>query len=301
MKSLHERIRELASQRKAVILAHNYQTAEVQDVADYCGDSLELSRIAAATDADVIVFCGVYFMAETAKILSPQKTVLIPDPQAGCPMVSMAPLTAVQALKDKHPGAAVVTYVNSSAEVKAISDVCCTSANAVKVVASIPAEREIIFVPDQHLGHHIETLTGRRMILYPGCCPTHAKLHPADIETLRQAHPGAPVLVHPESRPEVVALADAALSTSGILDYPRQSPASTFIIGTETGMLHRLQREYPDRTFIQASELMVCPNMKRTTIDKVLWALEDMKHEVVIPEETRLAALKAVERMVAIG
>ncbi|NLF22358.1 MAG: quinolinate synthase NadA [Lentisphaerae bacterium] len=301
MTSISARIRELARQRQAVILAHNYQAPEVQDVADFCGDSLELSRQAAAAGAEVIIFCGVYFMAETAAILSPSKTVLIPDPQAGCPMVSMAPVEAVRELKAKHPGAMVVTYVNSSAEVKAESDICCTSANAAAVVAGIDPAREIIFVPDQHLGHYVQQVTGRKMILYPGCCPTHARLAPADIVAARQAYPDAVVMIHPECRPEAVALADAVLSTSGMLRYPRESPATTFIVATETAMLHRLRKENPGKTFHPASDLLVCPNMKRITLEKVLWSLEDMKHVVTVPEPVRIKALRAVERMVRVG
>lgn len=298
MKTIEARIRELAKARKAVILAHNYQTPAVQDIADFCGDSLELSRKAAATDAEVIVFCGVYFMAETAAILSPHKTVLIPDPQAGCPMVTMAPVEAVRELKAKYPGAIVVTYVNSSAEVKAESDICCTSANAAGIVAKLPADAEILFVPDQHLGHYVQTVTGRRMILYPGCCPTHAKLTPDDIVAARQAHPGAAVMIHPECRAEAVALADAVLSTSGMLRYPKTSPARTFIVATETDMLHRLRKDYPDREFFPASDCLVCPNMKRITLEKVLWSLEDMQYAVTVPEPIRLKALQAVERMI---
>jgi len=298
MTSIQDRIRELARCRKAVILAHNYQLPEIQDVADFCGDSLELSRKAAATDAETIVFCGVYFMAETAAILSPSKCVLIPDPQAGCPMVDMAPVEAVRALKAKHPGAIVVTYVNSSAAVKAESDICCTSANAAKIVAELPAGATILFVPDQNLGHYVQQVTGRPMILYPGCCPTHARLTPDDIRAARQAHPGAPVMIHPECRPETVALADAVLSTSGMLRYARETPVDAFIVATETGMLHRLRKENPGKTFHPASDLLICPNMKRITIEKVLWSLEDLTHVVSVPEPTRLAALRAVERMV---
>ena len=298
MTSIQDRIRELARCRKAVILAHNYQLPEIQDVADFCGDSLELSRKAAATDAETIIFCGVYFMAETAAILSPSKCVLIPDPQAGCPMVDMAPVEAVRALKAKHPGAIVVTYVNSSAAVKAESDICCTSANAAKIVAELPAGAPILFVPDQNLGHYVQQVTGRPMILYPGCCPTHARLTPDDIRAARQAHPGAPVMIHPECRPETVALADAVLSTSGMLRYARETPADAFIVATETGMLHRLRKENPGKTFHPASDLLICPNMKRITLEKVLWSLEDLKHVVSVPEPTRLAALRAVERMV---
>ncbi len=300
MGTIQERIRTLARQRQAVILAHNYQPPEVQDAADFIGDSLELSRMAAETDADVIVFCGVYFMAETAAILSPRKTVLIPDLEAGCPMVTQAPVEAVRELKARHPGALVVTYVNSSAAVKAESDICCTSANAAKIIADLPADAEILFVPDQNLGQYVQQVTGRKLILYPGCCPTHARLRPEDIVAARRAHPDAAVMIHPECRPEAVALADAVLSTSGMLRYPGTSPAGSFIVATETDMLHRLRKTYPDRAFYPASDLLVCPNMKRITLEKVLWALEDVQYVVTVPEPIRLAALRAVERMVQV-
>ena len=301
MTPITDRIRALARERRAIILAHNYQLPEVQDIADFCGDSLELSRKAAATDAEVIVFCGVYFMAETAKILSPGKTVLIPDLLAGCPMVDMAPVEAVRELKAKHPGAIVVTYVNSSAAVKAESDICCTSANAVQIVADLPADAEILFIPDQHLGGHVQRLTGRKMILYPGGCPTHARLTPRDIAVAREEHPGAVVMAHPECRAEVATLADAVLSTSGMLRYPAESPADTFIVATETGIIHRLRKEYPGKEFYPASDRMICPNMKRINLDKVLWSLEDMQHVVTVPDDTRRLALRAVERMVQAG
>ncbi|MDD5706814.1 MAG: quinolinate synthase NadA [Kiritimatiellae bacterium] len=298
MDKLAQRVRELASQRRAVILAHNYQEAAVQEVADFVGDSLELSRKAAATDAETIVFCGVYFMAETAAILSPRKTVLLPDLQAGCPMVTMAPVEAVRQLKAKHPGAIVVTYVNSSAAVKAESDICCTSANAAQIVAGLPADAEILFVPDQHLGAYVSKVTGRKMILYPGCCPTHAAISPADIAAARAAHPGAPVIAHPECRAEVSELADEVLSTSGMCRFAATSPARVIIVATETAMLHRLRKENPGKTFVPASERAVCPNMKRITLEKVAWSLEDMRYVVTVPEEIRVKALRAVERMV---
>jgi quinolinate synthase len=301
MQNLIDRIQTLKTEKNAVILAHNYQLADVQDLADFTGDSLELSRKAAATDADVIVFCGVWFMAETAAILCPGKTVLIPDRHAGCPMVDMAPAAEVRAFKAKHPGAVVVTYVNSSAEVKAESDICCTSANAVAVVESIPADKEILFVPDRNLGSYVALRTGRPLILYPGYCPTHARIQPADVMRARAAHPGAPVLIHPECNPEVVALADAVLSTSGMCRYARDAKAAGLIVGTELGLLHRLTLENPDKRFYPLSEQALCPNMKKITLEKVLFALEDGKVRVTVPEEIRLRARQAVDRMVAIS
>jgi quinolinate synthase len=301
MKNLIERIHELRDRRHAVILAHNYQLPEVQDVADFTGDSLELSRKAAATDAEVIVFCGVRFMAETAAILSPAKTVLLPDRHAGCPMVEMAPLAEVKAFKARHPDAVVVTYVNSSAEVKAESDICCTSANAVAVVESIPRDREIVFVPDQNLGAFVAAKTGRPLFLYPGYCPTHARLHAEDVRRARAAHPDACVLIHPECRPEVTALGDAVLSTSGMCRYARESAAASFIIGTETGLLHRLKLENPGKQFYPLADSMICPNMKKITLEKVLFALEDNQIQVNVPERIRVRARQAVDRMVAIA
>lgn len=301
MKTLTERIHELRTRRHAVILAHNYQLPEVQDVADFTGDSLELSRKAAATEAELIVFCGVRFMAETAAILSPRKTVLLPDLQAGCPMVDMAPLAEVKAFKARHPGAVVVTYVNSSAEVKGESDICCTSANAVAVVNSIPRDREIVFVPDQNLGAFVAAQTGRPLILYPGYCPTHARLHAEDVLRAKAAHPGALALIHPECRPEVTALGDAVLSTSGMCRYARESPASSFIIGTETGLLHRLRLENPGKQFFPLADSAVCPNMKKITLEKVLFALEDNQFVVTVPDDIRVRARQAVDRMVALG
>lgn len=298
---IQTKIAELKARKGAVILAHNYQAPEVQDSADFTGDSLGLSRQAAATDADLILFCGVLFMAETASILCPDKTVLIPDKQAGCPMVDMAPLEDVLALKKKHPNAVVVTYVNSSAAVKAESDTCCTSANAVEVVRALPPNAEILFIPDQYLGAYTAAQTGRNLILYPGYCPTHARIRDHDVRRARTAHPDAAVLVHPECRPEVTALADAVLSTSGMLRYVRESKAAEFIVGTEIGLLHPLRKEHPGKRFFAVSEAAICPNMKKITLEKVLWSLEDMRHEVKVPEDIAARAKTAVERMVRVA
>jgi quinolinate synthase len=296
---VEQRIRELRQQRHAVILAHNYQRGEVQDIADFVGDSLELSQKAAATDADVIVFCGVHFMAETAFILNPSRMVLLPDAGAGCPMANMITAAQLIAKKKELPGVTVVTYINSSAAVKAESDYCCTSANGVKVVQSIAAD-EILFVPDQYLGDFIQRRTGKKMHLWPGYCPTHVKITPEDINRARREHPRARVVVHPECRPEVVDLADDAMSTSGIIRYAARPDVSELVVGTEVEIIHRLKKENPGKQFYPASTKAVCPNMKKITLDKVLASLEKMAPEVRVPEDIRVRARAAVDRMLAI-
>lgn len=298
--NLPDRIIELKKSKRAVILAHNYQLGEVQDIADFVGDSLELSQNAACTDAEVIVFCGVHFMAETASILSPQKKVLLPDINAGCPMANM--ITAEKLIEKKRelPGRPVVCYVNSSAEVKAESDICCTSANAVRVVESVP-ESEVLFVPDQYLGNFVAGKTGKKLVLWPGFCPTHVRIQAQDIQREKKAHPAAKVIVHPECRPEVTALADEVLSTGGMVRFARETSAKEVIVGTEVGLLHRLRKMNPGKVFIPASEQAVCPNMKRITLEKVLWALEEMAPEVKVLEEIRLRAKHAVDRMLEVG
>ncbi len=294
-------INALRARRKAVILAHYYQRPEVQDIADFVGDSLDLSRKAAATDAEVIVFCGVQFMAETAKILSPGKTVLLPDKNAGCPMANMLTRRELLAFKAQHPGAACVAYVNCSAEIKAEVDICCTSANAVKVVETIPRERAVLFVPDQSLGDYVARVTKRELVLWPGFCPTHHRLLRRDVEEARAAHPGAPVCVHPECTRAIVDLADFVGSTSQILRFCRESSAREFIIGTETGIMHPLRTQNPGKVFHPLSELGWCSNMKLITLEKILWALEDNAFEITLPEEMRRRALDSVQRMIAIG
>ncbi len=296
-KELIDKIQALKKQRKAVILVHNYQRPDVQDIGDFTGDSLELSQKAARTDAEVIVFCGVHFMAETASILSPDKVVLLPDDSAGCPMADM--ITAGELIKKKKemPGAQVVCYVNSTAAVKAESDICCTSANAVRVVQSLPGG-EIIFVPDQYLGHYVATKTNRPMTLWPGYCPTHVKIQPEDILTQKEKHPGAVALVHPECRPETREAADEVLSTGGMIRFARESEVKTIIIATEIGILHRLSKENPGKTFVAANNKAICPNMKKITLEKVLWSLEEMSPQVKVPEELRVRANKAVDRMI---
>ncbi len=301
MKTLIEKIRQLKLKRQAVILAHNYQEPEVQDVADFTGDSLGLSRQAAQTPSKVIVFCGVYFMAETASILSPDKTVLIPDPQAGCPMADMIDAPALRALKAQHPGSPVVCYVNSSAEVKAESDVCCTSANAVRVAASLPADPPVIFVPDKYLADYTARQLHRTFVVWNGYCPTHVKILPDDIREQKRRHPNALVLAHPECPSAILDLADQVLSTDGMGKFARSSPATEFIMATENGMLYRLQKDNPGKEFYAASAQAVCPNMKRITLEKVLWALEELKFEVKVPEAVRVRALQAVDRMLKIA
>jgi len=298
---LLERLDELKRERSAVILAHNYQRPEVQDAGDFTGDSLGLSRQAAETEAGVILFCGVHFMAETAAIICPDKTVLIPDEHAGCPMADMVTPRELQKAKDKHPAAAVVTYVNSTAAIKAMSDVCCTSANAVAIVNSIPKEREVLFVPDQSLGSWVSKQLGRKLILWPGYCPTHHRMLACHVRAALEAHPGAEVVVHPECLDEVVDLADHVASTSGMLRYCRESKSKQFIIGTETGMLHPLRKQNPGKGFFPVTDLADCPNMKLNTIEKMVWALEDMEHRVEVPGEIAGRARGAIERMLAVG
>ena len=297
---LIEKIQKLKIQRKAVILAHNYQAGEVQDIADFTGDSLELSRKAAKTEADVIIFCGVKFMAETAAILSPGKTVLLPDKHAGCPLADMITAKQLRELKNKHPEALVVCYVNSTAEVKAESDYCCTSANAVEIVNSLPADKEIIFVPDQHLGSFVMEKTGRKMILWPGYCITHAAISVDDIKNARKEHPGAIVMAHPECNEPVKELCDQILSTGQMLKFARQSDVKEFIIATENGIIHSLKKENPQKDFYPVTSRAICPNMKRITLEKILWSLEDMQYKITIPPEIAKKAKNALERMVAI-
>ncbi len=297
---LEERIAELKKKRDAVILAHNYQLPEVQDVADFRGDSLELSRMAAKTDAKVIVFCGVYFMAETASILSPEKKVIMPDINAGCPMANMLTAEELRKLKKEHPKAAVVGYVNTSAEVKAELDYCCTSTNAVAVVNALKDKEEIIFVPDKYLADYVSKKTGRKMIIWNGFCPTHIKILPEDLKREKKFHPFAKIMVHPECLPQVVAMADAVLSTSQMAKFAKESEAAEFIVGTENGLVYRLKKDNPRKEFYPASERAICPNMKRTTQEKIISALEDMKEEVRVSDAIRTRARKSIDRMLEI-
>ncbi len=300
MSPIEEQIRLLKKQRNAVILAHNYQPGPIQDIADFVGDSLGLSIQASHTDAEVIVFCGVLFMAETAAILSPHKTVLLPDITAGCPMADMITVQQLERLKQKHPDALVVCYVNSPADVKALSDYCCTSSNAVRLVSQLPADRPILFVPDRHLGQFVADRTGRTLTLWPGYCPTHLKITPEDIERARRKYPGAVVLAHPECGPEIRQIADELLSTGGMIRFAGQSPAEAFIIATEEGIVHTLRKKYPQKTFVPVSEFVVCPNMKKITLEKVLWSLQDMQYRIEVPDSIALKARKALDRMMEI-
>ncbi len=294
---MQSKIKELARKRNAIILAHNYQPPEIQDLADLCGDSLELSRKAAQTDADVIVFCGVHFMAETASILSPSKKVLLPRMDAGCLMADMISAEALQAKIATLPPMPVVTYVNSTADVKALSTICCTSANVVQVVNSLPQE-EMLLTPDRNLAMYAASKTGKKIHVWDGYCPTHEWLTVADVEAARAAHPHAVFLAHPECRPEIVAMADVVASTSGMLRHVAQAEEEAFIIGTEMGILHPMQKAAPGKKLYPASKKMTCKNMKKISLEDVLKSLEEMSGEVKVPEEIRLPALGAVQAMI---
>ncbi len=297
---LLEKIEQLKKKRRAVILAHNYQLGEIQDLADFCGDSLGLSIKASQTDAEVIVFCGVRFMAETAAILSPDKTVLLPEKYAGCPMADMITAEQLRQLKAQHPDAIVVCYVNSTAEVKAESDYCCTSANAVEVVKSLPANGEIIFVPDRHLGQFVADRTGRDIILWGGYCASHVVITEEDIKTAKAKYPDAVVMAHPECTEPVKMLSDKLFSTGQMLRYAGQNQQKRFIVATETGIIHALKKQNPQAEFIAASERAICPNMKKINLEKIIWSLEDMQHKVTVDEAIRIKARKALDRMVEI-
>jgi len=295
-----KKINRLKVERRAVILAHNYQIGEIQDLADFTGDSLGLSIKASQTDAKVIVFCGVQFMAETAAILSPEKTVLLPDKFAGCPLADMITADELRQLKQKYPDALVVCYVNSSAEVKAESDSCCTSANAVELVNSLPVDRPIIFVPDRHLGQFVAEKTGRDLILWPGYCRIHVLITEENIKNAKKKYPDAIVMAHPECTEPVKELSDQILSTGQMLKFVKTSTAKRFIVATETGIIHALKKQNPQAEFIAASEKAVCPNMKKITLDKIIGSLQDMQYQVKVPQETAVKAKKALDKMVEI-
>lgn len=299
--SITDEINRLKKERKAVILAHNYQRAEVQAIADFTGDSLELARKATQVEADVIAFCGVYFMAETAAILNASKTVLIPDASAGCPMADMITGEQLRALKAKHPGAIAVCYVNSTAEVKAECDICVTSGNAEKIMASLTKGREVLFVPDQHLGGYIADKRGEKYVLWPGCCPTHQRLTAKKIADARAAHPGAPVLVHPECPKDVRDAADECLSTGGMCAYARKSDAREIIVGTEIGILYRLRTENPGKTFWPVDDATVCPNMKKTTLENLRDCLRDLSPRVTVAPDIASKAKRAIDAMLAVS
>lgn len=293
-------INRLRKERNAVILAHNYQQDEVQDIADYVGDSLGLSIIAAKTDAAVIVFCGVHFMAESAAILSPQKTVLLPDLDAGCPLADMAKAEDVAKKAEQIPNVMVVSYVNTTAAVKAVSDICCTSGNAVKVVNTIPQDKPILFVPDRNLGSWVEEQTGRKMVLWDGYCPTHEYVLADEVKKIKMQYPNAEFVCHPECRSEVRELADKVSSTEGIIKYVKQSKNPEFIIGTEKGILHRLQKNNPEKQFYLASNKLLCPNMKITTLYSVYRALQNMEPIITVPPEIQIPAKHALDKMIEI-
>lgn len=297
---LVKKIGELKKKRDAVILAHNYQSGEIQEIADYVGDSLELSILAKGTKAKIILFCGVRFMAETASILSPDKTVLIPDKDAGCPLANMVDKDSLRKFKKDYPGAPVVAYVNTTAEVKAESDICCTSANSIKIVNSLP-QSQILFIPDKHLANYTASkISDKRIIPYSGYCPVHMKILPEDILKMKKRYPKAKIIVHPECTTDVIKLADEVLSTGGMVKYAKESKAKEFIIGTEVGILYRLRKENPGKSFYPASESAICSDMKLTTLKKVFTSLSEMKYEVKVPEGIRKSVLKAVTSMLNI-
>lgn len=299
-RELVENILKLKKERNAVIVAHNYQVDEVQEIADVVGDSFALSKYCASTDYEVIVFCGVHFMAESAKILSPQKTVLLPEIDAGCPMADMVTAEALREKKKQHPDAVVVCYINSSAEVKAESDICCTSSNAVKVVKSIK-EKDILFVPDKNLGNYVaQQVPEKNIILWNGFCITHHKIKLDEVKKMKELHPDAELLVHPECQPEIVKIADFVGSTKQIIDYAAKSRNKKFIIGTEMGVMYKLKKDNPDKTFYIMSQGLVCPNMKKTSLKSVYEALSDMKYDIKIDEDIRLKAKKSLDRMLEV-
>ena len=299
--NLKKEIRRLAQERNALILAHNYQRDEIQEIADIAGDSLALSMEASRTDKDIIVFCGVHFMAESAAILAPDKMVLLPRLDAGCPMADMVTAEGLRTFKQQHPKATVVTYVNSTAATKAETDICCTSANALRVVRSLPAQ-EIIFAPDRNLGRYVASHCPEKTFhFWPGFCPTHDNLRADAVLKTKAEHPGAPFVAHPECLPEILELADHICSTSGMYDYVRTHPSKKFIIGTEMGILYRMRKENPDKEFILANpDVLICPNMKLITLEDVLEALQTLEPVVTVPEEIRVPAKLSLDRMLAV-
>jgi len=301
MQSIEDRIQELKRERGAIIIAHNYQPDEVQAIADFTGDSLELSRKAAELEEETIVFCGVHFMAETAAILSPEKTILLPDRFAGCPMADMITADQLRARKAEHPDAVVICYVNSSAAVKAECDLCCTSSNAKAIVSSVPADKEIIFVPDTHLGHYVQGELGREMIIWDGYCPTHSRIRDVDIQREKEDHPNAVVIAHPECPPSIRDLSDQLLSTGQMCTYAKESDEKEFIVATEMGLLYRLRNENPGKKFYAVSERALCPNMKKIDLEKVLWSLEDMQYRITVPEEIANKARRSIEAMLELS
>ena len=299
IKAKQKAIKTLLKKKNAVLLAHNYQRDEIQEIADFQGDSLELSVKANKTDADIIVFCGVRFMAESAAIMNPDKTVILPNENAGCPMVDMITAKDIVNLKADYPDAPVVAYVNTSAECKAVSDICCTSANAVKVVNSLSAQR-VIMVPDKNLGSYVQRFTDKKIINWPGFCPPHQRTVPEDIKALKEKYPGAVFVAHPESTPETIDAADHVSSTSGMYKFVRESAAKYFIIGTERGIMYKMKKENPDKIFIPSNPGLVCPNMKKTHLDDIINSLENMENIIKITENVRIQARKSIENMLAL-
>ncbi|MFY9114836.1 MAG: quinolinate synthase NadA [Dethiobacteria bacterium] len=299
MDGLKDKIRRLKKQRNAVILAHNYQMGEVQDIADFVGDSLDLSQKAAEVDAETIVFCGVHFMAESAAMLAPEKTVLLPEALADCPLANMVTGPQLQEARRRYPGVPIVAYINSTAEVKAESDICCTSANAVEVVNSLQEER-VLFVPDKNLGGYVSRFTDKEVIAWDGYCITHHRVTLHDIENARQKYPGCPIIVHPECPPEVSARADRVLSTGGIVNYVARTEEKVLVIGTEVGLLYRLKKENPEKEFHLLSPGLFCPNMKYTTLNKVAHSLEHMETAISVPEEICKKAAVSLARMLEV-
>ena len=299
IKSQQGRVRELLRKNNAILLAHNYQRDEIQEIADFQGDSLELSIKANKTDADIIVFCGVRFMAESAAIMNPDKTVILPNEGAGCPMVDMITPEDIINLKNEYPDAPVVAYVNTSAECKAVSDICCTSANAVKVVNSLSAKR-VIMVPDKNLGSYARRFTDKEVICWPGYCPPHQRTTPGDVRALKEKYPGAVFVAHPESSPETIDVADHVSSTSGMYKFVMESGAKYFIIGTERGIMYKMKKENPGKVFVASSPGLVCPNMKKTHLSDVIDSLQSIKNVVRIPEDVRSRARKSIENMLAL-
>ncbi len=297
---MRDKIKNLLKKRKAIMLAHNYQPPEIQDLADLCGDSLELSIKASQTDAEVILFCGVTFMAETASILSPHKTVLLPRKDAGCPMADMVTSEELKAKLAELPPMPVVTYVNSSASVKAISTICCTSANAVAVVNSLDAD-ELMMVPDRNLAMYAALYSKKKIHFWDGYCPIHDSLTVEDVNAAKQKYPDAVFMAHPECPPDIIAMADVALSTSGMIRYAMESKSGSFIVGTEIGLLYPLKKANPDKFFYPASLNMECSDMKKITLEDIVRSLEFMEGEVKVPEDIQRPALKAVQRMIELS
>ncbi len=300
--NLRKRIDELKKEKKAVIIVHNYQREEVQDIADITGDSLALSKAAVRADADVIVFCGVDFMAESASILNPDKTVLLPVKEAGCPMADMVTPERLKQMKKEHPEAAVVCYVNSSAAIKAESDICCTSANAVQIVKSLTDYKEIIFIPDKNLGRYVQdNVPDKKIILWEGFCPTHIRVSKEEVLKCKEDHPDAETLTHPECNPDVISISDHIFSTGGMLKHAKKSASKSFIIVTESGMLYALKKASPDKNFYLPSERLVCPTMKLTTLGWVAHSLENMEHVIKVEGEIREKAYRSLARMLEVS